>query len=81
MGSPEWNCEGVRVGKPDGIFFITESNSEVIKEGPLLGLKDTMIDGDVIWGIFVYPEWKCEGIRLDNPDGNSKIFTVGTSGG
>ena len=81
VGSYEWKCEGIRLGNPDGNFVITELNSEVIKEGPLLVLKDIIIDVDVIWGTVGYPEWKCEGIRVDNPDGNSKIFPVGTSDG
>ena len=60
---------------------ITESKSEGIKEGPLLGLKDNIIDGDVIWGTVVSPEWKCKGIRVENPDGNSKGFLFGTAEG
>ena len=81
VGSPEWKCEGIRVENPDGRFVITESNSEVIKDGPLLELKDTIIDGDVIWDTVGSPEWKFEGIRVGKPNGNSKIFPVGTSDG
>ena len=81
VGSPEWKCEGIRVENPDGNFFITESNSEVIKEGNLIVLEDTIIDGDVLWGTVGSPAQKCEGIRVDNPDRNSKIFPVGTSDG
>ena len=67
--------------KTNGNFVITESKSEVIKEGPLIGLKDNIIDVDVILGTVGYPELKCEFIRVGNPDGNSKIFPVGTSDG
>ena len=28
---------------------ITETDSEIIKEGNLLGLKDNIIDGDILW--------------------------------
>ena len=28
-----------------------------------------------------YPERKFDGIRLDNPDGNSKVFSFGTTEG
>ena len=79
VGYTQWKCEGIRVENPDGKFVITESNYELIKEENLLGLKDTIIDSDVLWGTVGSPEWKCEGIRVDNPDGNSKIFPVGTS--
>ena len=68
-----------KVRNPDGNLFITESNYEGIKEGHLLVLKDTIIDVDVLWGTVDSPEWKCEEIRVDNPDGDSKIFSVGTS--
>ena len=52
-----------------------------MKEGPLLGLRDTIIDGDIIWGTMGPPEWKCKGIRVDNLDWNSNIFPVSTSDG
>ena len=81
VGYPEWKCEGIRVENTYGNFVITESKSEGIKYGPLLGFKDTVIDGDVLWGTVGSPEWKCEGIRVGNPDGNSKIFSVGTYDG
>ena len=77
VGSPEWKCEGIMVENPDGNFFITESNSEWIKEGNLFGLKDTIIDGDVLWGTVGSTELKYEDIRVDSPDGNSKTFLVG----
>ena len=47
---------------------------EEIKGGPLLGLKDNIIDNDVLWGTVGSTEWKCDGIRVDNPDGNYKGF-------
>ena len=78
VGSPEWKYEGIRVENPDGKFVITESKSEGINEGPLIGLKDNIIDGDVLLGTVGYTDWKYEGTRVDNPDGNSKIFLVGT---
>ena len=81
LGSPEWKFEGIRVDNPDGNFFITESNYEGIKEGPLLRFNYTIIGGDVLWVTVGYPEWKFEGIRVDNPDVNSKIFPVVTSDG
>ena len=58
--------------------------NEILKEsmgGDLLGLKDNIIDGDVIWGNVGSPEWKFDGIRVDNPDGNSKGFLFGTAEG
>ena len=42
-------------------------------------MKDNIIDGDVLWGTVGYPEWKCEGIRVENPNGNTQMFLVGTS--
>ena len=55
-GYPERKCEGIRVENPTGNVFITESNSEGIKEGPLLVFKDTIIDGDVLWCNVGYTE-------------------------
>ena len=44
-------------------------------------MKDTIIDGDVLWGTVGYPEWKFDSIRIDNPDVNSKLFSFGTTEG
>ena len=66
---------------PDGNFVITESNYQGNKDGPLLGLKYTIIDCGVLWGTVGSPEWKREYIRVGNPGGNSKIIPVGTSDG
>ena len=60
---------------------ITESDCEGIKDRTLLGLKENIIQDDMLWGTVVFPGWKCEGIRVDNPDGKSIIFQVGTSDG
>ena len=35
---------------------ITESDAEGINEGPLLGLKDNIIESDVLWGTVVSTE-------------------------
>ena len=35
----------------------------------------------MLWGDASSPEWKCDGIRVDNPDGNSKVFLFLTSEG
>ena len=78
VGYPEWKYEGIRVENPDGNVFIAESNSELIKDGHLLRLQDTIIDDDVLWGTVGSPEWKCEGIRVDSPDGTSKISPIVT---
>ena len=63
------------------IIGITESYSEGIKEKPLLELKDNIIEVDVLWGNLGYPEWKYEGIRVENTDGNSESFQVVTYNG
>ena len=81
VGSPDWKCEDIRVDNPDGNFFINESNSEGLKGGTLPWLKDTIMDDGLLWGTVGSLELKCEGIRVDNPDGNSKMFPVGTSDG
>ena len=44
-------------------------------------MKDHIIDGDVLLGTVGYPEWKFGGIRVDNSDGNSKVFSFGTTEG
>ena len=31
------------------LLGITKPDSEIIKEGALLGLKDNIIDGDILW--------------------------------
>ena len=56
--------------------------NDILKEprgGPLFGLKDNIIDDDVLWGTVGSPELKCNVARVDNPDGKSKGFLVGTS--
>ena len=53
----------------------------MIKEGPLLVLKDAIIHGDVLLVTVGSPELKWDGIRVDNPDGKSKIFPVGAYDG
>ena len=35
----------------------------------------------MLWGTVGCPDWKCEGVRVDNSGRNSKIFPVGTSDG
>ena len=81
VGYPEWKCEGIRVENPDGNFVITESKSEGIKGGALLGLKDNIIDGGVLWVTVGSPQWKFDGIRVEKPDGKSKGFSFGTAEG
>ena len=51
------------------------------KVEPLLGFKDIIIDGDVCWGTVGSPEWKFNGLIVDNSDVNSQVFRVGTSDG
>ena len=60
---------------------ITESDSEGIKKGFLLVLKDNIIDGDVLWTANVCYEYISDFIRLDSSGGNSEVLTVGTYDG
>ena len=58
---------------------ITESDSEGIKKGFLLVLKDNIINGDVLWTENVCYESISDFVRLDSSVGNSEVLTVGTS--
>ena len=81
LGTIEDIIEFSSLGIVRYIIGITESESEVIKEGPLLGLKDKIIEGDVLWGTVGSLEWKYEGIRVEKLDGKSKRVQVVTSDG
>ena len=74
LGTNKWSNERKSLG-------ITESYYEGIKEGPLLGFNNNIIDSVVIWGTVGSPEGKQECKRVDHPDGNHKIFPVRTSDG
>ena len=47
----------------------------------MLGFKDNINNGDVIWGTVGDTEWKYYDIWVDNPDENSEVFPFGTSEG
>ena len=61
------------------IIGFDESDYEGIKEGIIIGLKDNIIDADVIWTSNGSGDSISDGIRLDEYDGNSEGFTVGIS--
>ena len=57
-GSDEFNALG-----------INEWDSKGIKDLPLLGLKDDIIDGDILWASVGFPNSISDGIKIKTFDG------------
>ena len=57
---------------------ISEWSPEVVEDGPLLGFKDNIKDGDKLWTAVGFPDSMFDDINEDNSDGESEGFPVGT---
>ena len=55
---------------------ISEWSPEVVEDGPLLGFKDNIKDGDKLWTAVGFIDSIFDGINEDNSDGNSEGFPI-----